>query len=105
MTTRKESALAGKQFRIPFLACLIVALACTAHAGGPVTFDDGAFGPVKPVSGKWYLEKGKALEMSDSWDEGRPFFATIRRGKTDNVRITVREMMLGKTKTLYLTVR
>ena len=73
-------------------ACLFVWLTAlgghAASAADAITFDDGAFGPLKPVSGSWYLDKGKALEMSDTWDEGRPFFATIKMKKTDNVHMS-----------------
>jgi len=75
--------------RALLVACTAAVLAVTTHAADRITFDDGTFGKVKPVSGKWYLEKGKLLEMSDSWDEGRPLFATMAPERTDNVRISV----------------
>ena len=80
--------MSGKRFAVVLLASMTVVLCSTARAGESITFDDGAFGGLKPVSGKWYIEKGKALEMSDYWDEGRPLFATIGRQRTDNLLVS-----------------
>lgn len=61
----------------------------TGAFGQAVTCDDGGFGPVTPGSGKWLIEKGKALEMSASRDEQvRPFFATLTQTKTDNIMVS-----------------
>jgi len=57
--------------------------------GKPLRLGDGSFPSLTPVSGNWYVEKGKLLELSDAADEeGRPFFTTFEGEATDNILVT-----------------